>query len=164
MAVDMYLEIDKLSGESEDKVHKGHIQLLGWSWAVAQTGTSASGGGATAGKAEHNDLEIRKIVDRASPVLFEWCSAGTHIKFVNLTVRKAGGEALEYLVIRLEDVIITSFDIAGEPKDDQIQEKIRLNYARSSVTYTPQDTGSGMCGGKITGGWNLKENAPFAAS
>ena len=160
MAVDMFLEIEKLSGESQDKVHKDHIQILGWSWAVAQTGTSASGGGASAGKSEHNDLEIRKVIDRASPVLYQWCASGVHIGFVNLTVRKAGGDSLEYLVIRLEDVLITSFDVGGEPKDDQIQEKIRLNYARASLTYTPQEA-SGMGGAKITGGWNLKENAPF---
>lgn len=160
MAVDMFLEVEKLAGESQDKTHKDQIQIIGWSWAVAQTGTSATGGGASAGKTEHNDLEVRKVVDRASPVLFEWCSAGQHIGFVNLTVRKAGGEALEYLIIRLEDVLITSFDIGGEPKDDQIQETIRLNYARASITYTPQEA-SGAGGGKITGGWNLKENVPF---
>ena len=160
MAVDMFLEIDKLDGESQDKTHKNHIQIVGWSWAVAQTGTSSSGGGASAGKTEHNDLEVRKVVDRASAVLFEWCSSGQHIAFVNLTVRKAGGEALEYLIIRLEDVLITSFDIGGEPKDDQVQETIRLNYARASITYTPQEA-SGAGGGKITGGWNLKENVPF---
>jgi len=160
MAVDMFLEVEKLAGESQDKTHKDQIQIIGWSWAVAQTGTSATGGGASAGKTEHNDLEVRKVVDRASPVLFEWCSAGQHIGFVNLTVRKAGGEALEYLIIRLEDVLITSFDIGGEPKDDQVQETIRLNYARASITYTPQEA-SGAGGGKITGGWNLKENVPF---
>jgi type VI secretion system secreted protein Hcp len=160
MAVDMFLEVEKLAGESQDKTHKDQIQIVGWSWAVAQTGTSATGGGASAGKTEHNDLEVRKVVDRASPVLFEWCSAGQHIGFVNLTVRKAGGEALEYLIIRLEDVLITSFDIGGEPKDDQVQETIRLNYARASITYTPQEA-SGAGGGKITGGWNLKENVPF---
>jgi type VI secretion system secreted protein Hcp len=160
MAVDMFLEIEKLSGESQDKVHKDQIQILGWSWAVAQTGTSSTGGGASAGKSEHNDLEVRKVIDRASPVLYQWCASGVHIGFVNLTVRKAGGDSLEYLVIRLEDVIITSFDVGGEPKDDQIQEKIRLNYARASMTYTPQEA-SGMGGAKISGGWNLKEGAPF---
>ena len=162
MAVDMFLRIDSLEGESEDSKHKGEIQITGWSWEAAQTGTSGTGGGSGAGKVEHQDIEIRKYVDRASPVLYKLCCMGQHIKSADLTVRKAGGEALEYLIIHLEDLLITSFVLGGEPKNDQVSETLRINFTRAAITYTPQVAG-GAGGAKVSGGWDLKANAPFEA-
>jgi type VI secretion system secreted protein Hcp len=160
MAVDMFLKIDKLDGESQDKTHKGEIQILGFSWVVAQTGTSGAGTGLGTGRSEFQDLEIRKAVDRASPVLMKHCASGEHIASADLTVRKAGGEALEYLVIHLEDLMLTSYKLGGDPQNDVVQEIIRINYTKAAIHYTPQEQ-SGMGGAKVSGGWNLKENAPF---
>jgi type VI secretion system secreted protein Hcp len=162
MAVDMFLRIDSLEGESEDKTHKGEIQIVGWSWEASQTGTSGRGGGSGAGKVEHQDIQIRKFVDRASPVLYKLCCMGQHIKSADLTVRKAGGEALEYLVIHLEDLLITSFKLGGEPKEDQVLETLSINFTRAAITYTPQVAG-GAGAAKVSGGWDLKANTPFEA-
>jgi type VI secretion system secreted protein Hcp len=160
MATDMFLRVDSIEGESQAQGHKGEIQLLGWSWAVHQTGTSGSGGGSGTGKAEHHDIEIRKVADRASPVLYQMCVSGKHIDSADLTVRKAGGDALEYLVIHLEHLIITSFELGGEPKDDQVTETIRINFSRIAMHYTPQVEGGGG-GPKVSGGWDLKLGGPF---
>lgn len=162
MAVDMFLRIDSLEGESEDKAHKGEIQIVGWAWEASQTGTSGLGGGSGAGKVEHQDIQIRKFVDRSSPVLYKLCCMGQHIKSADLTVRKAGGEALEYLVIHLEDLLITSFKLGGEPKEDQVLETLSINFTRAAITYTPQ-VSAGVGGAKVSGGWDLKANTPFEA-
>ncbi len=160
MAVDMFLKIESLEGESQDKTHKGEIQILGFNWVVSQTGTSGVGSGSGTGKSEFQDLEVRKSVDRSSPVLMKLCASGAHMTAATLTVRKAGGDALEYLVIRLEDLMVTSYQISGEPADDVVKEVIRINYTRAAIHYTPQES-SGIGGAKISGGWNLKENAAF---
>jgi type VI secretion system secreted protein Hcp len=162
MAVDMFLRIEGLDGESEDSKNKGQIQIMGWDWEASQTGTSGVGGGMGAGKVEHKDLVIRKFVDRASPVLYQFCCGGDHIKSADLTVRKAGGEALDYLVIHLEDLIITSFVLGGEPKNDQVEETIRINFTRASISYTPQG-GTGAGGGNVVGGWDVKANSKYSA-
>jgi type VI secretion system secreted protein Hcp len=161
MAVDMFLRIDDLKGESEDSTHKDEIQVLGWSWAATQTGTSGVGGGSGTGKVEHQDIEIKKLVDRASPVLYKLCANGQHIASADLTVRKAGGEAIEYVKIRLEDLMITSFELGGDPKNDQVLETIRINFSRAGITYTPQNTKGGSAGAKVSGGWDLKANKTF---
>jgi type VI secretion system secreted protein Hcp len=160
MAVDMFLRVDSLEGESEDSVHKGEIEILSWSWAASQTGTGGQGGGLGAGKVEIQDIEIRKYADRASPVLYKLCCSGQHIASADLTVRKAGGEALEYLKLRFEDLMITSYKVSGDPKDDQIVETVRLNFTRAGITYTPQ-VGGGGGGAKVSGGWDLKANKTF---
>ena len=32
MAVDAFLKLDGIDGESQDKEHKGEIDILAWSW------------------------------------------------------------------------------------------------------------------------------------
>ena len=160
MAVDMFLRIDTLDGESEDEDHGKEIEVLGWTFAGAQTGTSSVGGGAGAGKVEIKDIEIKKRVDRASPVLYKLCASGLPLKTADLTVRKAGGKALEYMKIHLEDMIITSFTVSPETQDDQIIETIRINFAKWGVTYTPQVAGGGG-DAKVSGGWDMKKNIEY---
>ncbi|RYZ08176.1 MAG: type VI secretion system tube protein Hcp [Myxococcales bacterium] len=163
MAVDMFLRIDGINGESKDAKHADQIQVLSWSWNVSQTGTAGTGGGLTAGKVEHHDIEIRKLVDKASPVLYKLCCSGAHIASADLYVRKAAGgnDALEYLVIHFDDLIITSFDLGGQPKADQIDETVRINYSKVTIKYTPQDN-KGQGQPPIEGGWDLQANQALA--
>jgi len=157
MAVDMFLRVDDIKGESEDAKHKDEIEVLAWKWAAKQTGTSGVGGGSGTGKVELQDIIIKKRVDKSSPTLFKYCCTGKHIPAADLTIRKAGGEALEYLKIRLEKLIITSYEVSGEPQDDVIIEEIRINYTRSGMSYSPQDE-KGIGGAPVSGGYDLKEN------
>jgi len=162
MAVDMFLRIEGIKGESKDSKRTDHIQVLSWQWDVSQTGTAGSGTGLTAGKVEHHDIEIRKLVDKASPILYKFCCSGDHIASADLYVRKAAGgtEALEYIVLHFEDLVITGFTLGGQPQADQIEEVVKLNYAKVHITYTPQDNkGQGMP--PVLAGWNLQENVPM---
>jgi type VI secretion system secreted protein Hcp len=162
MAVDMFLRVDTLEGESSDSKHKGEIQIESWEWAAAQTGTSGSGSGLGAGKVQIQDITVVKKVDRTSPMLYKLCCNGQHLKSADLTVRKAGGDALEYLVIHFEDLMITSYDV-GEVQEDQIMESVRINFTRAAITYTPQVEGGGG-GAKVSGGWDIKANKDFEPS
>ena len=58
MAVDVFLKIGDIKGESKDSKHKGEIDVLSWSWGVSQTGTMGIGGGGGAGKANFSDLSF----------------------------------------------------------------------------------------------------------
>ena len=69
MAVDVFLKLGDIKGESKDSKHAGEIDVLSWSWGVSQTGTMAYGGGGGAGKANFSDLSFMHAVDKASPVL-----------------------------------------------------------------------------------------------
>jgi type VI secretion system secreted protein Hcp len=46
MAMDMFIKIDTLKGESVDKTHAGEIDVLAWSWGVSNSGSAHVGGGA----------------------------------------------------------------------------------------------------------------------
>src|SRR4051794_22364914 len=113
MAVDMFLKIDDVKGESRDSKHAGEIDILAWSWGMSQSGTTHTGGGGGAGKVSVNDLSLTKYVDKSSPGLMLACCNGKHYKEALLTVRKAGEKPLEYVKITLKEVIVSAISTGG---------------------------------------------------
>jgi type VI secretion system secreted protein Hcp len=157
MAVDMFLKLAAIDGESTDDKHKGSIDILSWSFAANQTGSAASGGGAGSGRVSIQDLTITKKVDKSSPLLFQHCCDGTHITDGKLTVRKAGGEALEYMKVFMEKIYVTGYQTTGSDGQDSLVEQITLSFKKVGIRYTPQlDDGSGDADtGK---GWDVGAN------
>ena len=157
MAVDMFIKIGDVKGESRDKAHKGEIDVLAWSWGCSNSGTAHVGGGAGAGKVNVQDLSLTKYVDAGSPSLILYCCNGKHLPEALLTIRKAGENPLEYLTIKMTEVMITSVSTGGSGGEDRLTENITLNFAKVEVQYTPQDE-KGAMGDPIPVGWNIAEN------
>jgi type VI secretion system secreted protein Hcp len=165
---DAFLKLDGIKGESADAKHKGEIDIMSFSWGMSQTGVSATGGGGGAGKVSVHDFSITKQTDASSPLLFLNCANGTHIKEANFVVRKAGGEQLEYLKIKLTDVLVSSYkpgsiDWSGPgdegPEEDVLpQEQVSLNFAKVEFSYQPQGADGKAQGGPILAGWDVKAN------
>jgi type VI secretion system secreted protein Hcp len=160
MAVDIFIKIDDVKGESQDKTHGGEIDVLAWSWGLSQSGTFHAGGGGGAGKVNVQDLSFTKWIDKSSPNLMLYCSNGDQYKEAKLTIRKAGGkEPLEYLVITMKDVIISSVSTGGSGGEDRLTENVGLNFREVHVDYQPQKPDGTADGGLIKYGWNVAENA-----
>src|SRR6058998_1960135 len=113
MAVDMFLKLDGIKGESKDHKHGGEIHIESFSWGLTQTGAHASGGGGGAGKVSVQDLSISKLADKSSAALFLHCANGKHIPHGLITVRKAGEKPVEYLKIKVTDILVSSTQWAG---------------------------------------------------
>ena len=107
MASDIFAKIGDIKGESADAKHKDEIEVLSFSWGVTNGATIGAGGGAGAGKATFQDLSIVHTIDKASPLLLKACATGEHLKEATITHRKAGKGQQEYLVVKMNDVIIT---------------------------------------------------------
>ncbi len=157
MAVDMFIKIDGITGESKDHKHKDTIDVLAWSWGMSQSGSFHGGGGGGAGKANVQDLSITKHVDKSSPLLMLSCCNGKHIKEALLTVRKAGENPLEYLKIKLTEVMVTAVSTGGSGGEDRLTENVTLNFAKVQLDYLPQKSdGSGDA--PVPFGWHIAEN------
>jgi len=168
MAFDAFLKIDGIPGESADKVHKDEIDLVALSWGETNTGQATAGGGG-AGRSVAQDFHFVHHVDKATPLLFFACASGQHIKTAILTCRKAGSTTTtgaaaaapakpgEFLVIKMTDVIITSFTEAGASADDRPQDSVSLNFVQMEVDYTPQSP-TGVNGTTIARAWNFRAN------
>jgi type VI secretion system secreted protein Hcp len=157
MAVDMFLKIDDIKGESVDDKHADEIDILAWSWGMSQSGTTHSGTGAGAGKVNVQDLSFTHYVDKSSPNLMKMCCNGEHFKEAVLVVRKAGKTPLEYMKITMKHGIISSVSTGGSGGEDRLTENVTLNFSEFKSVYVPQkDDGSGDA--EVTVGWNIAKN------
>jgi type VI secretion system secreted protein Hcp len=144
MAVDMFLKVGDIKGESLDKTHKESIDVLAWSWGMSQSGTTHMGGGGGAGKVNVQDVSVTKYVDKSSHLLIAACSTGKHYPEAKLTVRKAGDKPLEYIKITMTEVMVTAVSTGGSGGEDRLTENVTLNFAKYKFEYTPQKAdGSG---------------------
>jgi type VI secretion system secreted protein Hcp len=161
MALDMFIKFTpELKGEAKDKAHSKEIDVLAWSWGLSNSGSAHVGGGAGAGKVNVQDISFTKYVDAASPALYLTCSNGKHWDSALLTVRKAGEQPVEYIKIKLEEVLVTSVSTGGSGGEDRLTENVTLNFAKVHVDYTPQDD-KGKAGTAIPYGWDIAQNVKY---
>jgi type VI secretion system secreted protein Hcp len=157
MAMDQFIKIGDLKGEAQDHKHKDEIDVLAWSWGMSQSGTTHMGSGGGAGKVSVQDLSLTKYIDKSSPDLMLACCNGKHYPEAKLVVRKAGETPLEYLIITMQDVMITSVSTGGSGGEDRLTENVSLNFSKVKVDYTEQ-TEKGGTGAKPSMGWDIAEN------
>jgi len=112
-AVDFFLKIEGIEGESQDDKHKGSIDLQSWSWGLQNMGTGHAGGGSGAGKVSMQDFHFVMPINKSTPKLWLACATGEHIKKATLTCRKAGKEQQEYLKITFSDILVSSYNTGG---------------------------------------------------
>lgn len=157
MAVDYFLKLKGIEGESQDDKHKGEIDVLSWSWGESQTGTMAGGGGGGAGKVTMSDFSFVMRVNKASPKLLKACALGEHIGEATLVCRKAGKGQQEFLTIKLTDCLVSSFQTGGSAGSDFETDSISLNFAKINYEYKAQKA-DGTLDGAIKAGYDLKAN------
>ncbi|NPT33072.1 Hcp family type VI secretion system effector [Paraburkholderia xenovorans] len=155
MAQDVFIKIDGIAGESQDSTHPDEIEVLGWSWNVAQQSSMHSGSGGGAAKATVSDLRFMHRIDRASPNLASYCFQGKHIRTAQLTMRKSGGAPIEYLRITLYDVIVSHVESAAA--DGIALEHVALSFARLKKEYVVQSP-TGGSQGTVTAIMDVKQN------
>src|SRR5262245_6648499 len=139
MAVDVFLKLGDIKGESKDAKHAGEIDVLSWSWGLSQSGTAGSGGGVGAGKVSFNDLNFTHTIDKGSPLLMKACATGQHVKDGTLVSRKAGKGQQEFLIIKMSDILVTSVQASGA--GEQPMESVSMQFAKIDLEYKPQKAG-----------------------
>jgi type VI secretion system secreted protein Hcp len=159
MAVDMFIKIGDIKGESRDTKHAGEIDVLAWSWGMSNSGTTHMGGGGGSGKVNVQDISITKYVDSSSNALLKACCEGKHYDDAKLVVRKAGGTPLEYIIIEMKEVLITAVSGGGSGGEDRLTENVTLNFAEFKFSYQEQDPKGAAKGGLKEYGYKIAENA-----
>lgn len=160
MAIDVYLQIDGIKGESTDGDHKDWIECKSVSWEVLQpkSATASTGGGHTAERCEHKDIVLSKLTDLSTPLLLQNSSSGKTIPKAKFEFMRADakGERIKYFEIELQNVLIGGVSPAVQA-GDIMHEEVRLKYSQVKWKYTQQKI-SGGSGGNTSGGWDLAAN------
>ena len=157
-AVDMFLKIEGVEGESKDKDHGKEIDVLSLLWSNAVQSPRTGGG---AEKSSPSDLlSVTKYVDKATPKLFESLATGKHIAEAKLVVRKAGGSPVEYLKYTLKDIMVSSYSTGGSGGEDRPTESVSFSYGKVEVEYTelnPDGTPKNL----IVRGWDTAKKQTY---
>jgi type VI secretion system secreted protein Hcp len=156
--VDYFLKIDGVEGESQDAKHPKEIQLQSWGFGETQQGTFSAGGGGGAGKVSMDDFTFVMSTNKASPLLFQKCANGEHIKSAILTVRKAGKEQLEYLKWTFTNLLVSAYNTSGTAGSDLLPiDQISLNFEKVQIDYKEQNP-DGTLMGAVTKFYDLKQS------
>lgn len=160
MAIDVYLQIDGIKGESADDKHQGWIECDSVCWAISQprSATASTGGGHTAERAELTDISFTKLADLTSPLLAQTCAAGKTIPKAKFEFMRADGqgERVKYYELELENVLIghVAPSVGG---GSVMAETVALKFSKVKWKYTQQNIGGGS-GGNTSGGWDSATN------
>jgi type VI secretion system secreted protein Hcp len=159
VASDIFAKLGDIKGESLDDKHKDEIELLSWSWGVTNAKAHPTGSGGATGKATFNDLSFTHKIDKASPLLLKGCATGQHLKEATITRRKAGKGQQEFLVIKMNDVVITSVAEEDDGGSGQV-EAVTLAFAKVDLEYRPQKQDGSLDAG-IHFKYDIKANKEF---
>jgi type VI secretion system secreted protein Hcp len=156
VSVDYFLKIDGIEGESQDSKHKNEIDIESWSWGETNVGDAAHRGGMGAGKVSMQDFHFVMRVNKSTPKLMQHCASGQHVKTAVLTCRKAGKDQQEYLKIKLEDFIVSSYQTGGSRGDGVVPvDQVSLNFSKIEYEYKEQKP-DGTLGGTVKAGYDVK--------
>jgi type VI secretion system secreted protein Hcp len=158
VAVDYFLKIDGIEGESTDAKHAGWIDVDAWSWGESLPTPPATGSGAGVGKVRFDAFQFTTRVSKASPKLFLACASGQHIREARLVGQRAGSKApQEFLAYTFADVFVDSYQTGGAEGGDQPMDNVSLNVSKVTVEYKAQKA-DGSLDAAVTAGWDSKTN------
>jgi type VI secretion system secreted protein Hcp len=155
-AVDYFLKIDGITGESLDAKHTGELELEGFTWGETQQGVPVASG-ADAGKVQFHAFHFAMRTSKASPQLLLACASGQHLKSAILTARKAGKTPQEFLVLTLTNVLVASYETGATPVQPYPTDQVSLSFGQIQVEYRAQKP-NGTLEAPIQVGWNVAAN------
>ncbi len=160
-AVDYFLKIKGVEGESAVDGHKNEIDVESFSWGESNSGGHAYGGGGGAGKVVMQDFHFTMRVNKATPKLLLMCASGEHIPEALLTCRKAGGRQEPFLTIKMADLLVSSYQVGGSGGSDIVPiDQISLNYSKIEIAYKMQKAdGTVVPAGEAK--WDLKAGKKY---
>ena len=111
MAIDYFLKLDGVPGESHDATHHNEIDLLSFSWGANQPGNFAQGTGGSGGKVSMSDFSFTMQSCKATTELMAACASGKHIASAILYCRKSTGDGGQQELSNLDHVTDNSLEL-----------------------------------------------------
>jgi len=143
MAFDAFLKIDGIPGESTDDKHKNEIDVLSFSFGISRKNER--------GRASIADFSIVKTVDTSSPLLFDAACQGDTLKSASFTAREAGKGQQEYLIITMQEVLISSVQHSGAPGTESLpMESLSLDFRSMEMEVFRQNPDGSLGGSTKT--------------
>ena len=151
-----FLQLSGIAGESTDDRHKGQIEILAWSWGVKNTSNPIAGGGGGSSKPTPLDFIFISRLSIASPPIMLAAATSRHIPFALLSVVHPGSKsATTFMTLRLDDVLVNSYQQSSGDTDGFPVDVVHLGYSRITYTDHPQRA-DGTLGSPIVSAFDFR--------
>lgn len=150
-AGDMYLLVQtkragRLKGEVTVDGHEDEIRVHSWRWAVAAS--AAIGSTRRTARRSYSGLTVVKWLDSATTGLLAALATNDEVKEARLTMRKAGGEQVDYFIVTLSGARVSDVEHVAD-EGGTVLESVTLEFTKVSVEYRSQKA-TGVRGGSFT--------------
>lgn len=156
----------QLKGETQDDTYAklGAFEVLSFELGAENTiniGSISAGGGA--GKATFKEFTITKKTDTASVQLFHALVTGKHYPDLIIELRRSGGSdnvsGAVFMKFDFRMVMVQDISWSGSDGDDICEETVIFQYGAIEITYTPQNSKTGLMDGtKRVARWSRVKN------
>jgi len=136
----------KVKGEGTTEGHIDDIVVQTWGWGV--TANTAIGSTQATGRRSYRHLVVTKGIDSASTGLLSALVSNDEVKEATLTMRKAGGEALDYFRMMLSNARIVNVELAVQPGGTAL-EHVTIAFTKVEIEYKRQEQ-AGLGAGSST--------------
>jgi type VI secretion system secreted protein Hcp len=140
-AVDSWLRIPGIAGESLVVDHKGDIDLVSFTQAFDSKACK---------------IAVVKYLDTATPALSEAASKRTTLPNVTLTARKSGEGQKDFYTVTLLSSTVASVETASAGPDSPVTEAVAFSPRSVTISYRPQDA-KGSLGSAVTSTINCEK-------
>jgi type VI secretion system secreted protein Hcp len=111
MAVDYFMKMDTIKGESNASGHQNEIDVLSYSWGATIVGASPGG----SGRLEVDSFSFTHRLDYSTPLLLKACLTGQHIPTATFTARRSLSRgSADYLKYTFTEVVVSSIKEEGQ--------------------------------------------------
>lgn len=163
-AVDYFLKIDGIPGESTDDAHRNEIEILSWSWgetseaALLLPAVQSAREAANRSVPEISDFMFEANMSKASPKLMQAALSGQHIPQATLFGLRntADGQKHEFMIIKFSDLLVSSYQTGGSSGAIPV-DSFSLNFGKIEFEYKAQNE-DGSAGESVKAGWDVKAN------
>ncbi len=162
-AYSIYALFDGIEGESAERDHARWIDVAAYSHALSSPGAVGTGGGAGAGKVQHEPVVFVKNLDASSPELIKALNTGKNISKATFDFVRAGERKFVFLRVVLDDVRLIAYSVSGSAGADALTESISVVYRKITWTYTPQKP-DGSAGTPVTTSYDASTNTASAVA
>jgi len=156
MAVNAFLRLEGVSGESTQRGHERWMELQGWDWEVEAESSWTKGGGASVGKPRPGALTWTHHFDLSSIALLGRIATGGSFATAELHVAKTTGKAVPetYLAATMQSAYVTKVATSAT-EEGTITQLVSMVFKHIAIDYRVQDDKAGGLGAPATFAWDI---------
>lgn len=127
----------KIKGEGKTAGHVDDMIVQSWMWGLSST--SAVGSVQSNARRSYTALTVFKSIDVATTALMSALATNDEVKEAKLTMRKSGGDPLDYFTIKLAGARIeqVSHEVSAT---GEARERLDIVFTKVDVEYKQQDS------------------------